>query len=72
MLLYHTFTIISIFEKRFDRIFLHFGEKRRGRKKRTSLSEVRNGTGSEAFPVRTQTFSATRRARIFDAPIRIP
>lgn len=33
MLLYHTFTIISIFEKRFDRIFLHFGEKRRGRKK---------------------------------------
>ena len=42
MLLYHTFTIISIFEKRFDRIFLHFGEKRRGRKKRTSLSEVRN------------------------------
>lgn len=71
MLLYHTFTIISIFEKRFDRIFLHFGEKRRGRKK-TSLSEVRNGTGSEAFPVRAQTFSATRRARIFDAPIRIP
>lgn len=34
MLLYHTFTIISIFEKRFDRIFLHFGEKRRGRKKK--------------------------------------
>ena len=33
MLLYHTFTIVSIFEKRFDRIFLHFGEKRRGRKK---------------------------------------
>ena len=33
MLLYHTFTIISIFEKRFDRIFLHFVEKRRGRKK---------------------------------------
>lgn len=33
MLLYHTFTIISIFEKRFERIFLHFGEKRRGRKK---------------------------------------
>ena len=33
MLLYHTFTIISIFEKRFDRIFLHFGEKRHEKKK---------------------------------------
>lgn len=71
MLLYHTFTIISIFEKRFDRIFLHFGEKRRGRKKNLPVG------GSERNRKRSlsreaQTFSATRRARIFDAPIRIP
>lgn len=48
MLLYHTFTIISIFEKRFDRIFLHFGEKLRARKKEPPCR--RFGTEQEAKP----------------------